>query len=171
MEANSVSLARLLSAIERRPTAISRKRFVSTYVGKIRPASIVRAAEQTKARDSGAYLPDEEFFEGIANRTFDEYVAEGADHVVASRVEDERRGLWQRAEKVQAFASKRIAHLLEQPTEIPTMDELGECVDAFEASVLRYLMLFRASAPSRLLPTWQYDWKAIFRLPWLPESI
>ena len=104
---------------------------------------MVKAAEQTKARDSGAYLPEAEFFEGIANRTFDEYVAAGADHVVVSRVQDERRGLWQRAEKVQAFASKRIAHLVEQVTEIPTMDELGECVDAFEASVLNYLMLFR----------------------------
>ena len=38
IEANSVSLARLLSAIEKGPAAISRKRFVSTYVWKIRPA-------------------------------------------------------------------------------------------------------------------------------------
>jgi hypothetical protein len=169
MEADSVSLARLLAAIEKRPKVISRKRFVSIYIAKIRPASMVQAAEELVPRASGAYLPGPEFFEDIANRTFDKYVAADAEHVVGSLVNAERRSLWEKAEKVQAFASKRIAHLVEQPTEIPTMDELGECVDAFENTVLRYLMLFRASAPSRLLPTWQYDWKAIFRMPWLPS--
>jgi hypothetical protein len=171
-EVNSVSLAGLLASIKKNPEVLCRVRFVAIYASKMQAG--VAGFEETE-RDSeslsarGAYVPSREFFEKLANKTFDKFVGVGAVHINPASADEDWKKLWESAEKVQSFASKRVAHLIGQPTEIPTMDQLDACVEAFEGAVLKYLMLFRASAPQRLLPTWQYDWTAIFAEAWLPE--
>ena len=102
-------------------------------------------AQPTSITSSGgAFQPSREFAEHIANETFDNYVGRGAPQIDTSQIRAELHELRTKAEKLDKFASKKIAHLLEQPTEVPTLDELDLCIDGFEAVVLRYVMLFRA---------------------------
>jgi hypothetical protein len=172
-EGNSVSLARLLKAIKKQPEVLSRVRFVAGYTSKMQAGSerFEEAQRGSEPPSGGAYVPEPEFFRKLANEAFDKLVGVGAAHIDPATVEEDWKKLWKSAEKVQTFASKRVAHLIEQPTEIPTMDQLGVCVEAFEGVVFKYLMLFRASGPQRLLPTWQYDWTAIYAEAWLPSSV
>ena len=73
--------------------------------------------------------------------------------------------------RVERFATKKVAHLDEAPpAALPTFDELDACVDLLERIVLNYELILKISAPHSLLPTWQYDWKAIFYEPWIPRS-
>jgi hypothetical protein len=171
-EAYSISVVRLLQELEKRPEVLSRKRFVDTFANKMLAGSPgEEPAQPTSITSSGgAFQPSREFAEHIANETFDNYVGRGAPQIDTSQIRAELHELRTKAEKLDKFASKKIAHLLEQPTEVPTLDELDLCIDGFEAVVLRYVMLFRAAAPQDMLPTWQYNWKAIFREAWLSEG-
>jgi hypothetical protein len=62
-----------------------------------------------------------------------------------------------------------IAHTaIQQPKDLPRFQDLDGAIDSLEAMALRYLHLFRGAVfPSGLLPAWQYDWKEIFRYPWI----
>ena len=36
--------------------------------------------------------------------------------------------------------------------------------------VMKYRLLLKADGSDSLVPTWQYDWKAVFREPWIPAE-
>jgi hypothetical protein len=171
-EAYSVSLGRLLGAVRQYPQVLSRKRFVDRYAAKMLAGFAGYDPEPDDPEPfshAGAYVPSRAQVERFANETFDTLVGIGASHVDPGQVGKELEELRAKAEKLADFASKKIAHIVDKPTAIPTLPELDDCIGAFEKTVLRYEMLFRASAPSEMLPTWQYDWMAIFREPWLPK--
>jgi hypothetical protein len=72
---------------------------------------------------------------------------------------------------VKTFADKRIAHYDSRaPRLLPTFKELDACIDHLEALLKKYLRLFRGEGESSVLPTWQYNWKEIFEIPWLPPQ-
>jgi len=119
---------------------------------------------------AGAYVPARAEVEAIANKNFDDLVAPAAQQVDPECVRMEGNDLRAKAKSLEDFASKKIAHLVEQTPQIPTLPELDACTAAFESIMLRYMMLLRASAPLEILPTWQYDWKVVFREAWLPEQ-
>jgi hypothetical protein len=125
-------------------------------------------SEPTEQQTGGSGGPSMSEIDKIANEHFDTLVGCSAASVNPVRIQAELDGLRLRTKKLEDFASNRVAHLLEKPTAIPTMPELDVCVDELEKLVLRYRMLFRASAPHTMLPTWQYDWQAIFREKWIP---
>jgi len=170
-DSKSISIAKLLGAIRRRPEVISRARFVNTFTARM-IAGFPEQPEDIRRREpnsGGAYAPSRAEVEGIANETFNNLVGSNATCIDPARIQLELDELRSKAANLQEFASTMIAHHVGKPTQPPTMPELDACVRAFEAIVLRYTMLFRASAPLALLPTWQYEWKAIFREPWLPR--
>src|SRR5438552_3402994 len=51
--------------------------------------------------------------------------------------------------------------------------DLTECLAIFERFVKKYKILLTGAGLTTLLPTFQYDWKAIFYFPWLssPETL
>jgi len=167
-DSKSISVTKLLSAIRRRPEVISRERFVSTFAGTMMAGFAGHAQDTRQEPNSGgAFAPSRADVEGWANETFSNLVGLGASCIDPARIQVELNELRSKAASLERFASTTIAHLVGKPTQPPTMPELDSCVRAFEVVVLRYIMLFRASAPTELLPTWQYDWKAVFREPWL----
>lgn len=140
---SSISFARLLQEIIDTPDVISRERFVNLYNG-----SVVK---------------------DWADRDFDRFSGEGKNHVDINMVREELEKLKVLGKGCEDFADKRIAHYDSRaPRVLPTFNELDACIDHLEELLKKYRLLFRAEAVISVLPTWQYNWKKIFELPWLP---
>ncbi len=142
---DSVSIARLLAAIKTSPRVLSRERYVRLY--------------------EGSGLP-----EHFAHRDFDRFAGQVGTHVDPAIVRVDLDRLRDTCANITRFASKRVAHVDEQEQVLPTFQDLDKCLDVLEELLKKYLALFRAEAHVRILPVWQYDWKAIFRQPWIPPS-
>jgi len=70
--------------------------------------------------------------------------------------------------KIVALADKSIAHHEEKkPEELPTFADVDKVIIFFENLLKRYRLLFDATSMSTDV-AFQYDWKAIFRVPWIP---
>lgn len=169
----SISLSRLLREVKQNAHIISRQRFVSIYASKLIGPTPPQVSQSDSERSvaSGAYALSQAEAEHFANSCFDKYVAPGSKHLRPEQVDKDLCEFLSKSQKVEAFATKKIAHLdRKPPTELPTFDELDACIELLEQLVLKYEMLFEASAPASLLPTWQYDWKAIFYEPWIRST-
>lgn len=69
------------------------------------------------------------------------------------------------------FADKRLAHRDARDLKtLPTFNEVDACIELPDQLYAKYLLAFEAKRMDTLLPVWQYDWKAIFRTPWLPTT-
>jgi hypothetical protein len=80
---------------------------------------------------------------------------------------DEMRRL---TEKIVALADTTVAHHdRERPAELPTFADVEVAIQLFERLLKRYRLLFDATSMSTDT-TFQYDWKAIFRTPWIPRK-
>lgn len=141
---DSHSFLRLLRELHRRPDLLSRERFVNHYRAVFAPGEAER----------------------IGSSEFDLYVGRGKSHLQRSAIEADIEYLQQTASTVHAFATKRIAHMDPAPQQSPTFGQLDESIDFFEKLLRKYVMLFRAIGGD-ILPTWGFDWMAIFRKPWL----
>jgi hypothetical protein len=136
----SISLARLLSEIRAYPNVVSRQRFVGL-----------------------CRLPERK---DVAHREFDELVAPGAQHIDPIAVQSDLDALKTKTRDVERYGTKRVAHFDERaPTSIPTFHELDEAIDLIRALWVKYLLLLRGLSYRE--PVWAYDWKAIFREPWV----
>ncbi len=166
----SNSIVKLLDETEKHPGVLSRERFIDTFASKMLAGSAGHSAQHSAHEEPtgrGACVPSRTKVESMAHKEFDRLVGSCASRVKPKKVHEDLEELRSKAEKLERFANQKIAHLVGEPTQPPTMPELDACISAFEEVVLRYMRLFRAEAPSELLPAWQYDWKAIFRERWL----
>jgi hypothetical protein len=80
--------------------------------------------------------------------------------------------LMQREERrIRTFVNKRLAHLelSTRRRRLPKYGELGETLRLMESVLLKYRRLISADGPSTLLPTWQYNWKQVFHVPWIVD--
>jgi hypothetical protein len=173
MDTRSISLRRLLTEMARTPQIVSRPRYVTTYATKLLGTSDPSPSipEPENERQGGAYALGRSEAEDIANKSFDDYAGQGKQHISEDGIKRDLAELQSRSHKVERFATKKVAHLDERPpATLPTFDELDACVDLLEQLVLKYEMILKTSAPQSLLPTWQYDWKAIFREPWISSD-
>jgi hypothetical protein len=94
-----------------------------------------------------------------------------ANHVSLEMVSDDLQTLKSVAEKIEGFADKRIAHHdRKPPSDLPTFGEADECLKKMDELAVKYIRLFRGQALSSLMPTIEYDWTEIFRVPWLPPD-
>ena len=140
----SVSLARLLGELADTPEVFSRKRFKEEHPGS-----------------------------WGADRFFDKFSGEGALHIDPVPVKKDLSDLKSIARDLEAFADQRIAHLDKRtlagsPVTV-TFDELDQCLNTLEELTLKYYRLFTAHSISDILPAWQYDWTAIFEIPWVTD--
>ncbi len=109
--------------------------------------------------------------ENFANKDFDRFATPGAPHIDPTLVAADLKRLQVASKRCEDFADKRVAHRdKREPKELPTFNEVDACIDLLDELYVKYALLFHASAMGTLLPTWQYDWKSIFRVPWLPTS-
>jgi hypothetical protein len=76
------------------------------------------------------------------------------------------------ASNVEHLADRRYAHYdprgLTAPR--PTFQDIGNCLRLFQKLILRYKLLLKGAAQATLLPTFLYDWKEVFRRPWIVDA-
>lgn len=148
----SISFVRLLTEIKNSPEVLSRTRFLSLYRHADHPFDVQR------------------FWEKRAHKDFDKFAGEGKPHVDPALIEANLSMLKEKAKNLHHYANKRIAHFdTGEFTTLPTFKELNDCLEFLEVLLKKYMLLFRAVAYKQALPVWQYDWKAIFREPWIPK--
>lgn len=156
MREDSVSFARLLSEIQKVPQVLCRENYVSLCKrGGLR--------------------------EEAAHEDFDSLAGQGKPHLEPTMVKADQAQLMDKAKRLKWFATKRIAHI-DEPLSLemmergardlwglPEFQQLDDCLDFMEQLLKKYLRLFRAKSFD-ILPVWNYDWKAIFREPWIPPN-
>lgn len=74
------------------------------------------------------------------------------------------------SEKVKDYVDRHLAHMDRQPlpaSDLPTLDEVHDAVDVIGELFSKYSNLFTAGSWAFLEPVVQYDWKAVFRVPWM----
>ena len=141
-----ISFHRLLEEIVRRPGVISRERYVALY-------------EEPVIRKH------------IADKAFDKFAGAGKRHINSGIVRKDRDQLIKKIDGMKDYVDKRIAHFAQQgPTRLPTYGDIDDCLDFVETLLIKYLAVLRAEVWTGVLPTWQYDWKQIFRHPWIPSN-
>lgn len=68
------------------------------------------------------------------------------------------------AKKIEDFADKRIAyHDKKKPKKLPTFTEVDDCINLLDQLYVKYHLAFHSSSMESLMPTYQYNWKAIFQ--------
>lgn len=142
---DSISFARLLSEICDNPKELSRERYVALYKGAF-------ALER-------------------ANKDFNKFSKPGCEHIDPVLVKRDLDKLRAQAKKCETFADKTVAHLdKSKPKQIPVFKDLDNSIELLCALLKKYWLLFRAESLLSILPTYQYDWKAVFREPWIGAS-
>lgn len=141
----SISLMRLLEEMKATPEYLSRDHFVSLYKG-------------TRA-------------ERYAHGDFDKFARSGAPYIDSDRVAFDLQELLDASSKVEDFADRRVAHRdRREPKQLPTYNEIDDCICVLDKLYAKYYLLFHAQGLTTLSPTWQYDWTAIFRVPWIQHE-
>lgn len=147
----SLSLMRFLLELQKYPELISRSYHETLYS---RPEYSVDRARSA------------------ARHTYDKFVGQDAQVLDVSTVQNEIQRLKASSEKIHHYADRVVAHYdsrgLNQDT--PKFNDVTECLKVIEELVLRYILLLKGAWQDSLLPTFQYDWKSIFRLTWIPST-
>jgi hypothetical protein len=144
---DSVSYRRLLEDIKAHPEVISRTRFKQRFV-------------------------DGNYREHLADLDFDRYVGAGREHIDPAVVQSEIDELEAKTAKIRHYVNKRVAHHDKKEFKaIPQYSDLDEAIDYIGSLYKRYFLIFRCLDPRELLPHWGYDWKGVFRHPWLSGEL
>jgi hypothetical protein len=138
---DTVSFVRLLENVKAKPSCVSRKAY--------------------KKRCTNPNLPLK-----YLDKDYDGLIGPVMPHPDPVKIADEIRKLKERTEPLRRFVNEHVAHnAIQQSKSLPTFQELDDAIDMLEALAKRYLHLFRGAVLTLALPTWQYDWKAIFHYP------
>jgi hypothetical protein len=115
------------------------------------------------------YSDSDEDMEWQANSTFESLAGKGSTTYPKENIQRDRSRLVELWKRLKPLANKRIAHLDERGYEctMPKYDDLDRVIDEIERQIRRYCLLLEATDYATLQPVPQYDWKAIFRVPWL----
>lgn len=139
---DTISLWNLLDELTMHPQAMSRQRFVALYKGST--------------------------VEMFADQDFDRFAGKGQPHIDASLIRADLTRLEALWSVIKKYINRRITHTDQRDVAyLPTFDDLDGCQDLLEELLRKYVLLFRASSLTEVLPTFQYDWTAIFREPWI----
>lgn len=140
-----ISFVRLMKDLEENPQVLSGRRYIGLY------------ASHPLLRES-------------ANCTFDRFAVAGAMHVNPKIFAKQKNRLVRLARHITKYRHKRIAHRADRSLRrLPTFEEVNACLDYLEYLLKDYVMLLEATGLTQVLPVWQYDWKQIFRIPWITE--
>jgi hypothetical protein len=145
VDTQSISLARLLTEMANNPEVLSRKYYTAMYVGSV--------------------------VEDFADRDFDRFSSPGAPHISKTMVLSDLAKLCDAGRTLERFADRRIAHRDKRAVKSPPRFKDGDAfIDLLDQLYVKYHLLFHASAMDSLMPTYQYDWKEIFREAWIPRG-
>lgn len=145
IDKQSVSFARLLSELADTPAVLSRKYYVSLYMGSI--------------------------VEQFADSYFDKFCGSEKAFISSDMVTADLGELNRTASEVEDFADKRIAHHDErQPKVLPRFKQIDSCLDGLDKLYCKYHSIFRAEGMDSLVPVRLYNWKQIFTVPWLKHE-
>jgi hypothetical protein len=143
---DSVSFVRLLEQLKEMPQCVSREAYKGRFFKPSMP-------------------PD------FLDRDYDRLIGAGIPSPNPTTIDDEIQKLKQKTAALKKFVDKKVAHTsLEPLKELPKFQDVDDAIDMLEALTKWYLHLFRSVSTTKLLPTWQYDWKEIFRFPWIVEQ-
>ena len=155
IDKDSISFAKLLQEICDTPKILSRERFFANFKGTI-TEKIAKLMEST--------------IEKYESKKFDQFVGKTVNYVDPELIKLDLKELKSKAQKCEEYADRRIAHLDKKIIcNIPTYDELDNCIDYLEILMKKYYLLFRASPLKYILPANKNnnDWKEIFREAWI----
>jgi len=156
IDKDSISFAKLLQEICNTPEILSRTRYFENYKG----SSVEKIAHKMGKT-----------VEEYRSKDFDQFAGKRGEYVDPKIIISDLEELRLKAENCENYADKRIAHYDKKSIDnIPTYEELNNCIDYLGELTKKYYLLFRAGVLTRILPERQskYDWKAIFREPWIP---
>lgn len=156
----SVSMRRLLQTIRPRAALLTRARHLA-QAGELPAAATERERDQHEVRLQ------------VLDERFDQLAGAGADHVSEASVQGDIDQILAAEARLASYVQKTIAHRdrrgIGEPT-TTTWDDLNGAIDLLERLVRRYNELLQADHPPGLIPTWQYDWKAALRIPWIAPA-
>jgi hypothetical protein len=149
----TVSLYRFLLEIQKFPTLLSRDSVIARYA------------------ETNASFPADDCTD-LANGEYDRLVGVGKSAPDPRQMQVEINSLLELAGKIKHYVDKRIAHYDEKGPKqpIPKLSDLETCYSFFEEMIKKYKVLLEATGLTQILPMFQYDWKAIFRFPWLDDQ-
>ena len=150
---DSISLYRFLTEIKKFPALLSRDSVIARYA------------------ETNSSLPANVCTD-LANGDYDRRVGVGKSVPDPAQIQGEIDKLLDLARGIKHYVDKRIAHYDEQGLRqpIPKFSDLEVCFSFFEEMIKKYKVLLEATGITQILPTFQYDWKAIFRFPWLDDQ-
>jgi hypothetical protein len=153
-DSRSISFYRFLKLLKGNPSLVSRQRYRRLFPGD--DPMIERLKEL--GLNTKEHIDEE----------YDRFVGAGKQQPTSEDIEVEIEQLQQVTAKFVAFADKVIAHHDQnKPDELPKFAEVHDAIKFFERLIQKYTLLFLATSTSMEV-TFQYDWKAIFRVPWIP---
>jgi AbiU2 len=134
----------------------------------------------TEMRDSAHLLTREDYIGLLGDRPSDGMkermesgfsgLAGGGDHLDPQIAEADLAELKSAAEQVRNYVNEHVAHDQAQPSvaDLPTFGELHETIDAIGKIFQKYGVIL-TGAWNELEAVIQDDWKAIFRVAWIPS--
>jgi hypothetical protein len=142
---DSISFRRLLEEIKDAPHVLSRDYYRSLYKGKV--------------------VGD------LADNDFDKFSGPGKDHIDRNIIDTDLCEMSRIAKKVEDLTDKRIAHYDKRKIkEPPTFKDLDASVEFLDSLYCKYNFVLRASSLDTLMPTFQYNWKEIFKYRWIENE-
>ena len=152
-DTRTMSFCRFLKRITGDPSVVSRRRYRALYKDGDGPV------EQLKSFG---------LLEKTVNDTYDRVVGANKPQPTADDIQKEIDDLANVAGRFVDFANQVIAHDDQtKPANLPTFGEVDAVIAYMETLVQRYAQLFEAAHRSMSV-NFQYDWRAIFRTPWIP---
>ena len=115
-------------------------------------------------------IGDDELKRWDAERQWAKNFGAGGDRLEPSIPADDLEALIAAAAKVKHYVDKHVAHADASAVSASvtlTLDEVHETIDVIGELFNKYYGLLTASGWAFLVPAIQYDWKAVFRVPWI----
>jgi putative transcriptional regulator len=121
-------------------------------------------------RAAHVHLYSSDAMEWLAHANFDKLAGKDAPSFPKQDLESDTDRLLDLWPKLEPLANRRIAHIDEASRlgELPKYEDLDNFVDELARLVKKYCLLLEAK-DVMLLSAPHYDWKAVFRVPWLPD--
>ena len=146
VDSQSISLARLLTEMAETPKVVSRKYYKAMYAD-----SVVK---------------------DFADKDFNRFAAPRAAHISKDMVLADLKTLRDAGRKLEEYADRRVAHRDKRDIKSPPRFKDGDAfIELLDRLYVKYHLLFHAASMDSLMPTYQYDWKEIFRDPWISSEI
>lgn len=141
----SISFTGLLKEIKEDPKILSRERYISH-------------SNDNHSKD-------------IAGSEFDKSYGGVKGYIDSNIVEKDLNDLKEKVNNIENYIDKRIAHYDKESIEnIPVLKDVDDFIEFLGSLFKKYYGLIRAAEHVSLIAVKQYDWKAIFRVPWIENE-